>query len=98
VADQDSEALDILRRLEPGLRTMQRDIGEMRADIRTAQQEMTGLSRSVGRIEGALPHLAMKEGVAKLPGRGELWSAIAALSAIFAIVLDGLPWLEKHLP
>jgi hypothetical protein len=87
----DSEALVILRRLEPALQ-------EIRTDIRALRQDVTDLSRSVGRIEGAMPHFALKEHVARLPGRGELWGAIAALSAIYTVVLAALPWIERHLP
>ena len=98
VADQDTEALDILRRLEPALHTVQRDVGAARADIRTLRESVVDARERLVRIEASLPHLATKANVARLPGRTELWGAIAALGTIFTIVLAALPYLWKHLP
>jgi hypothetical protein len=84
MADQDTEALDILRRLEPTLARVERrliDHGER-----------------LVRIEATLPHLATKANVASKPNRGELWGAIGALGTIFTVVLAALPYLWKHLP
>jgi hypothetical protein len=91
VADQDSEALDILRRLEPTL-------GRIEHQLERLDGRVVDHGERLVRIEATLPHLALKEGVAKLPRRGELWAAIGALSGIFAIVLAALPYLWRHLP
>ncbi len=66
-------------------------LARIELDLRDARERMV-------RIEATLPHLALREHIVRLPGRGELWGAIAALSAIYTIVLAGLPWIERHLP
>jgi hypothetical protein len=91
MADQDSEALDILRRLEPTL-------GRIEHRLERLEGRIVDHGERLVRIEATLPHLALKEGVAKLPRRGELWAAIGALSGIFTIVLAALPYLWRHLP
>jgi hypothetical protein len=84
MADHDSEALDILRNLKPAL-------ARIELDVRDARDRLI-------RIEATLPHMALREQVARLPGRAELWTAIAVLSGIFAVVLAALPYIERHLP
>jgi hypothetical protein len=98
VADQDTEALDILRRLEPVLHTTQRDVDAARADLRTLRESVVDARERLIRIEASLPHLATAASAARLPGRAELWGAIGALGVIFTIVLGALPYVWKHLP
>lgn len=98
VADHDSEALNILRRLEPTLHAVRRDVGEARTDIRSLRDHVMDVRERLVRVEASQPHLATKAGVARLPGRAELWGALGALGTIFTVVLAVLPYLWKHLP
>jgi hypothetical protein len=71
------------------------------------------IEERLGRIEGALPHIASKADVASVaavlpslataaaiaskPNRAELWGAMAAMVALFALVLSGLSFSLPHL-
>jgi hypothetical protein len=75
--------LDTLRRIEPSLRTLEHDIGEMRADVRTFQQEIASLSRAIGRIEAAQTSTELNAST----NRFTLWFAVmwvGALALLFA--------------
>ena len=98
MADQDSEALDILRRLAPTLQGLQRDVGEIRTDVRTLRESVIDARERLVRIEASLPHLATAAAVERRPTRTELWTMLAVMLALFAIVLGVLPYVWKHWP
>lgn len=88
MVDGDSEALAILRRIEPTL-------------VRIEQEQRQQSERLV-RIETIQPTLVTQADVAALPTRGELWALIAVLVVGLPLVLSSIPgllllWLSEHL-
>jgi hypothetical protein len=91
VADQDTEALDILRRLEPTLVRVEQRLGRL-------EDRIVNHGERLVRIEATLPHLATAAELARRPARTELWAMLAVMLSLFAVVLGALPYVWKHWP
>ena len=73
--DPSTEALDILRRLEPTLARIAADLGEVKAEQKEQRKDIAKLQQDVARIDGRLIELS-----ARVPS---IWTIAAMIISLF---------------